>query len=96
MDNSRSPVAFLASQQTENASQVPVSAAYLASHGQPSNILSMLDTALQASSASSSPVVTVGSNLGNVQIDTGKLLTSKLSCLSISLLSWNNKCPQQG
>lgn len=70
MDNSRSPVAFLASQQTENASQVPVSAAYLASHGQPSNILSMLDTALQASSASSSPVVTVGSNLGNVQIDT--------------------------
>lgn len=70
MDNSRSPVAFLASQQTENASQVPVSAAYLASHGQPSNILSMLDTALQASSASSSPVMTVGSNLGNVQIDT--------------------------
>ena len=79
LDNSRSAVAFLASQQTENPSQVPVSAAYVTPHGQSSNILSMLDTALQASSATSTPMVRVGTNLETVQIagggqlsDTGK------------------------
>ena len=69
LDNSRSAVAFLTSQQTESASQVPVSAAYLSAHGQSSNILSMLDSALQASSGSPTPVVRVGTNLGAVQID---------------------------
>lgn len=68
LDNSRGAVAFLTSQQADNASQVPMSAAYLAAHGQSSNILSMLDSALQASAGASSPVIRVGTNLGAVQI----------------------------
>lgn len=68
LDNSRGAVAFLTSQQTNNASQVPVSAAYLTAHGQSSNILSMLDSALQASTGDSAPVIRVGTNLGAVQI----------------------------
>lgn len=75
LDNSRSAVAFLASQQTENPSQVPVSAAYVTPHGQSSNILSMLDTALQASSATSTPMVRVGTNLETVQIAGGGQLS---------------------
>lgn len=68
LDNSRSAVAFLTSQQTDNANQVPVSAAYLTAQGQSSNILSMLDSALQASSAGPSPVLRVGTNLGTVPV----------------------------
>ena len=68
LDNSRGAVAFLTSQQTDNTSQVPVSAAYLATHGQSSNILSMLDSALQASAGASAPVLRVGTNLGAVQL----------------------------
>ena len=71
LDNSRSAVAFLTTQQTETPSQMPVSAAYLTTHGQSSNILSMLDSALQASSAASAPVVRVGTNLGGVEIADG-------------------------
>lgn len=66
LDSSRGAVAFLTSQQTDSASQVPVSAAYLAAHGQSSNILSMLDSALQASAGASAPVIRVGTNLGPV------------------------------
>ena len=68
LDNSRGTVAFLTSQQADHASQVPVSAAYLTAHGQSSNILSMLDSALQASAGASTPVIRVGTNLGTVQI----------------------------
>jgi len=72
LDNSRGAVAFLTSQQTDNTSQVPVSAAYLAAHGQSNNILSMLDSALQASSGGTgAPVIRVGTNLGAVQIADG-------------------------
>lgn len=65
-ENSRSAVAFLTTQQSDNTSQVPVSAAYLATHGQTSNILSMLDSALQASSPGSAPIIRVGSSAGVV------------------------------
>lgn len=66
-ENSRSAVAFLTTQQSDNTSQVPVSAAYLATHGQTSNILSMLDSALQASSpGSAGPIIRVGSSAGAV------------------------------
>lgn len=65
-ENSRSAVAFLTTQQSDNSSQVPVSAAYLATHGQTSNILSMLDSALQASSPGSAPIIRVGSSAGAV------------------------------
>ena len=68
LDNSRGAVAFLTSQQTDSTSQVPVSAAYLATHGQSSNILSMLDSALQASAGASAPVLRVGTNLAAVQM----------------------------
>lgn len=68
LDSSRGAVAFLTSQQTDSINQVPVSAAYLAAHGQSGNILSMLDSALQASAGGTSPVIRVGSNLGTVQI----------------------------
>ena len=68
LDNSRGAVAFLTSQQTDHTSQVPASAAHLAAHGQSSNILSMLDSALQASAGPSAPVIQVGTNLGTVQI----------------------------
>lgn len=66
-ENSRSAVAFLTTQQSDNTSQVPVSAAYLTTHGQTSNILSMLDSALQASSpGSAGPIIRVGSSAGAV------------------------------
>lgn len=72
LDNSRGAVAFLTSQQTDNTSQVPVSAAYLAAHGQSNNILNMLDSALQASSGGTgAPFIRVGTNLGAVQIADG-------------------------
>ena len=82
MENSRSSVAFLTTpQQPENPGQIPVSGTYLTPHGQSSNILSMLDTALQASAATSTPMVPVGTNLEPVQIvgcsqlsDAGKTL----------------------
>lgn len=67
LDSSRGAVAFLTSQQTDSINPVPVSAAYLAAHGQSGNILSMLDSALQASAGGTAPVIRVGTNLG-VQI----------------------------
>ena len=80
LDNSRGAVAFLTSQQTDNTSQVPVSTAYLATHGQSSNILSMLDSALQASAGASAPVLQVGTNLGAVQMPDTSQTTETGKC----------------
>lgn len=81
LDNSRGAVAFLTSQQTDNPSQVPVSAAYLTAHGQSSNILSMLDSALQASTGASAPLIRVGTNLGAVQIADSSQATDTGKCI---------------
>ena len=81
LDNSRGAVAFLTSQQTDHTSQVPVSAAYLATHGQSSNILSMLDSALQASAGASAPVLRVGTNLGAVQMADSSQATETGKCI---------------
>jgi len=60
---------------------VPVSAAYLATHGQSSNILSMLDSALQASAGASAPVLQVGTNLGAVQMTDSSQTTETGKCI---------------
>lgn len=79
-ENSRSAVAFLTTQQSDNTSQVPVSAAYLATHGQTSNILSMLDSALQASSpGSAGPIIRVGSSAGAVPATDSSQSTDAIS-----------------
>ena len=75
LDNSRTTVAFLSSEQAQDsAAQAPVSTAYLAAQGQSGNLLTVLDSAVQASVGASAPVIRVGANLGAVQMADGSQL----------------------